>query len=140
MAAVGIRELKNRLSQYLKRVRAGERVIVTERGKPVAIISPPPAGEADQHIEAMLREGAARWEGGNQRVLRARLESRGRRSLRQYLKTGDEALSGYQCPRQVVCERRGILYRPDSGRSGSTDLDLGNRVRRGARRIRQEAP
>ena len=64
MAAVGIRELKNRLSQYLKRVRAGERVIVTERGKPVAIISPPPAGEADQHIEAMLREGAARWGGG----------------------------------------------------------------------------
>ena len=36
MAAVGIRELKNRLSQYLKRVRVGERVVVTERGKPVA--------------------------------------------------------------------------------------------------------
>ncbi len=64
MAAVGIRELKNRLSQYLKRVRAGERVVVTERGKPVAIISPPPAGEADQHIEDMLRERAARWGGG----------------------------------------------------------------------------
>src|SRR3972149_293271 len=64
MAAVGIRQLKNQLSQYLKRVRAGERVVVTERGRPVAIISPPPVGEADQHVEAMLREGAARWGGG----------------------------------------------------------------------------
>ena len=67
MAAVGIRELKNRLSQYLKRVRAGERVIVTERGKPVAILSPPPTSQADRHIETMLREGIARWGGGKPR-------------------------------------------------------------------------
>jgi prevent-host-death family protein len=64
MAAVGIRQLKNQLSQYLKRVRAGERVVVTERGKPVAIISPPPNSQADRQIEAMLREGVARWGGG----------------------------------------------------------------------------
>ena len=70
MAAVGIRELKNRLSQYLKRVRAGERLVVTERGKPVAIISPPPVTRADQRIEAMLREGVARWEGGKPRGAR----------------------------------------------------------------------
>ena len=70
MAAVGIRELKNRLSQYLKRVRAGERLVVTERGKPVAIISPPSVTRADQRIEAMLREGVARWEGGKPRGAR----------------------------------------------------------------------
>lgn len=70
MAAVGIRELKNRLSQYLKRVRAGERLVVTERGKPVAIISPPPVTPADQRIEAMLREGVARWGGGKPRGAR----------------------------------------------------------------------
>ena len=64
MAAVGIRELKNRLSQYLKRVRAGERLVVTDRGKPVAIISPPALTPTDRRIEAMLREGVARWEGG----------------------------------------------------------------------------
>ena len=67
MAAVGIRELKNRLSQYLKRVRAGERLVVTERGKPVAIISPPPLTLEDDRIEAMLREGIARWGGGKPR-------------------------------------------------------------------------
>jgi prevent-host-death family protein len=67
MAAVGIRELKNRLSQYLRRVRAGERLVVTERGKPVAIISPPAVTPLDRRIEAMLREGLARWEGGKPR-------------------------------------------------------------------------
>lgn len=64
MAAVGIRELKNQLSRYLKRVRAGERLVVTERGKPVAIISPPPVGELGRHIETLLRTGVVRWHGG----------------------------------------------------------------------------
>lgn len=36
---VGIRELKNSLSKYLERVRAGEEVIVTDRGRPVARLS-----------------------------------------------------------------------------------------------------
>ncbi len=33
---VGIRELKNALSRYLARVRAGEEVVVTDRGKVIA--------------------------------------------------------------------------------------------------------
>lgn len=36
---VGIRELKNGLSKYIDRVRAGEEVIVTDRGRPVARLS-----------------------------------------------------------------------------------------------------
>ena len=64
MVAVGIRELKNRLSQYLKRVKTGERVVVTDRGQAVAVISSPSVTPADRQIEAMLREGIARWEGG----------------------------------------------------------------------------
>jgi len=32
------RELKNRLSQYLRRVKAGETVIVTERGKAAGVL------------------------------------------------------------------------------------------------------
>jgi len=38
---VGIRELKNRLSEYLRLVRAGELVQVTDRGTVVAEIRPP---------------------------------------------------------------------------------------------------
>jgi len=38
MGAVGVRELKNRLTHYLRRARKGEEVIVTERGRPVAVL------------------------------------------------------------------------------------------------------
>jgi prevent-host-death family protein len=37
---VAARELKNRLGKYLKRVRAGESVVVTDRGVPVAELRP----------------------------------------------------------------------------------------------------
>jgi len=39
---VGIRELRQNLSQYLRRVTAGERFEVTERNLPVAILAPLP--------------------------------------------------------------------------------------------------
>jgi prevent-host-death family protein len=67
MLTVGIRELKNQLSHYLRRVRAGERIVVTERGRPVAVIAPSPTTEADRHIEALIRAGIVRWSGGKPR-------------------------------------------------------------------------
>lgn len=67
MAAVGIRQLRNQLSRYLRLVRAGERVVVTERGLPVAVISSPSVARADRHVETLLREGIARWGGGKPR-------------------------------------------------------------------------
>lgn len=33
---VGVRELRDHLSQYLEQVKAGERITVTEHGRPVA--------------------------------------------------------------------------------------------------------
>jgi prevent-host-death family protein len=39
---VGIRELRQNLSQYLERVAAGERFEVTERNLPVTILAPLP--------------------------------------------------------------------------------------------------
>jgi len=38
METVGIKELKNKLTYYLKLTKEGNKVIVTERGTPVAII------------------------------------------------------------------------------------------------------
>lgn len=37
---VGVRELRNNLSRYLDRVRGGEEVIVTERGRAIARVLP----------------------------------------------------------------------------------------------------
>ena len=39
----GIRELKNNLSQYIRRIEAGERVVVTAHGRVVAELVPPAA-------------------------------------------------------------------------------------------------
>lgn len=64
MATVGVRELKNRLSEYLRRVKAGERLVVTERGQPVAILSSPPEASWQHEVEEMLRDGLVHWGGG----------------------------------------------------------------------------
>jgi prevent-host-death family protein len=42
MRAAGIREVKNRFSAYLRMVAEGETVLVTDRGRVVAQLAPPP--------------------------------------------------------------------------------------------------
>jgi prevent-host-death family protein len=54
MADVGIRELKQRLSEYLDRAERGEILRVTDRGRPKAVIGPIP-GRA--RIEDGIRAG-----------------------------------------------------------------------------------
>jgi antitoxin (DNA-binding transcriptional repressor) of toxin-antitoxin stability system len=48
MRHVGIRELKDHLSEYLRHVREGEVVMVTDRGEVVAELRPP---SADSELE-----------------------------------------------------------------------------------------
>jgi prevent-host-death family protein len=78
MTAIGTRALKNQLSRYLKRVQRGERLVVTARGKTVAILSPPSTTDTERRIEAMLREGVARWGGGKPKGSRRAPRVRGR--------------------------------------------------------------
>jgi prevent-host-death family protein len=54
MADVGVRELKQRLSEYLDRAERGELVRVTDRGRPKALLGPLP-GRAN--VEAGISEG-----------------------------------------------------------------------------------
>ena len=59
MKTVGVREIKNRLSAYLRMVENGERVAVTHRGRVVAEIGPPThATEEDAHAELLRRARA----------------------------------------------------------------------------------
>lgn len=44
MKSVGLRELKNRLSEYVREVRSGEEVLVTDRGEVVAELTRPGYG------------------------------------------------------------------------------------------------
>lgn len=59
MITAGIRELKIRLSSYIRRVQAGETIRVTARGRTVAIMSPPaePSSAARRQMEALARSG-----------------------------------------------------------------------------------
>lgn len=62
MTTVGARELKNRLGRYLRQVRAGETILVTERGRPVAELRPlsPAALDLDARLGELAAEGTIR--------------------------------------------------------------------------------
>lgn len=64
MNAVGVRDLKNRLSHHLKRVRAGVRLTVTERGRPIATLVPVEEKDDLAWLHKMVAEGRAHWSGG----------------------------------------------------------------------------
>ena len=56
MERIGVRELRQHASRYLDRVKAGETVEVTERGRLVALLVPPdPATSARQRLIASGR-------------------------------------------------------------------------------------
>lgn len=61
---VGIRDLKAHLSRHLKRVQAGVRIVVTDRGRSVATIAPVEPAPDLGWTQRLVAEGRARWEGG----------------------------------------------------------------------------
>lgn len=54
MRAIGIRELRQQASRYLRDVQRGETIEVTDRGRPVARLVPVPAGV---DLEALAESG-----------------------------------------------------------------------------------
>lgn len=50
MKTVGVRELKNRLSEYIRQVRSGEAILVTDRGQVVAELAAPGQGITDTSV------------------------------------------------------------------------------------------
>lgn len=63
MKAAGVKELRNRLSAYLKEVQHGETVLVTEHGRVIAELRPPGQGTAadvprdQQGLREAIEEG-----------------------------------------------------------------------------------
>ena len=58
MERVSISELKDQLSAYLKKVREGQTVVVTDRNKPVAQLTPIPNSENEsERIERLVAMG-----------------------------------------------------------------------------------
>lgn len=87
--AVGVAELRQNLSRYLRRVEQGERLLVTDRNRPIAELGPPPSTGAaldrliaDGKVARPIRHGLPaplRMDGGPRALSRALDEIRGER-------------------------------------------------------------
>lgn len=64
MITVGIKELKNRLSHYLREIKKGEKIAIAEREKIIATITPIERAGEDSQLLSLVREGFAVWKGG----------------------------------------------------------------------------
>ena len=64
METVGIRKLKAHLGRYLKRVGSGARLLVTERGRTIAAITPVAKSPCIDWAHELVAEGRAHWNGG----------------------------------------------------------------------------
>ncbi len=77
---VGVRELKAQLSKYLRQVKAGRTIVITEHGQPVGRIVP--AEESlDDRLHAMVKAGLAQWNGKKLKPMKPVARTRGSRTV-----------------------------------------------------------
>jgi prevent-host-death family protein len=55
MTSIGFYEARTRLSELLDQVANGKRILITRRGKPAALLVPPP-GEVERDVRQVVRE------------------------------------------------------------------------------------
>lgn len=94
MKTIGIRELKNRLSQVVRAVKGGEHVLVTDRGMVVAELVPPGRQRMDPNVPPrigrLVERGIARLGAPNDPSLYAGLPPL-RRKPRSVVRLLDDA-------------------------------------------------
>ena len=81
---VSIRELKSRLSHYLRLTRKGESVVITDRGVPIGRIVPM-GQDLGQRLTALRETGLAQWSGHKLRGRRPVAKVRGKKTVAQLL-------------------------------------------------------
>lgn len=81
---VSIRELKSRLSHYLRLTKAGESVVITDRGTPIGRIVPA-AAPVEERIEAMVQTGLVLWNRKKLRPMPPVAKARGKRTVADLL-------------------------------------------------------
>jgi prevent-host-death family protein len=60
MSTVGVSELKNHLTRYLRETKNGGVIVITERGNPIAVIRPIRVAKRGADLETRLASLAAR--------------------------------------------------------------------------------
>jgi prevent-host-death family protein len=78
MITVGVRELKNNLSRYLRSVKQGRLVEITERGESIAMLVPPNQRSALEVAAVLIRKGIGSWKGGRPKGASGRVTVKGK--------------------------------------------------------------
>jgi prevent-host-death family protein len=67
MTQVGVKALKDALSEYLRRVGEGEQIVITDRGHPIALLAPVAQDAVTRAAWTLVAAGRASWSGGKPR-------------------------------------------------------------------------
>lgn len=84
VTTVGIRELKAQLSQYLRQVKSGETIIITEWGKPVGRIIPIETS-LNEKIKTLISTGFVNWNGEKLTAVKPPAKTKGNKTISQLL-------------------------------------------------------
>ncbi len=79
MESTGIRHLKENLSRYLKQVKSGKPIMITDRKREIAIIMPIHKTPYKEKIWMLIQEGAGSWSGEKPMGMKSRIASKGKR-------------------------------------------------------------
>lgn len=77
---VGVREFKARLASYLRQVKAGNTLVITEHGKPVGRIVPMKSSVQDRTQE-LIQAGVIAWSGRKLKPFKPTVRPRGKKTL-----------------------------------------------------------
>lgn len=81
---VGVRELKSQLSKYLRQVKSGRTVVITEHGKVVAQLGP--IGQSvEEKMKTMVNAGLAEWNGKRLPPVKLVARLRGKKTVAEML-------------------------------------------------------
>jgi len=81
---VGVKELKSRLSHYLREVKKGRSIIITERGKPIGQIIPRDTSLQDR-ITMLMKAGLVEWNGEKLQSIKPVARNRSSRQISDLL-------------------------------------------------------
>jgi prevent-host-death family protein len=81
---IGIRQLKARLGNYMRQVKAGATLIITERGKPVGRIIPI-GSSVESRTQELIQAGLVAWSGRKLTDTAPVARTQGRRTVAELL-------------------------------------------------------
>ena len=82
--SVGLRDLKTHLSEYMRQVKSGRTIVITEHGRAVGRLVPA-AKSVDEQIQAMLAAGLLEWNGLPLPPVTHRARVRGKKTVAELL-------------------------------------------------------